>query len=54
MLLIVIFLICWFVVSVLSVLHRVNQESADRWYDYVLMGPVFVLLKTLNLMRRGK
>lgn len=52
--LIIIFLICWFIISVLSVLYRVNHERADRWYDYVLMGPVFVLLKTLNLMRRGK
>jgi hypothetical protein len=52
--LIVIFLICWFIVGVLSVLYRVNHDRRDRWYDYILMAPVMALLKMLNLMRRAK
>lgn len=52
--LIIIFLICWFIVSVLSARYRVNHERADRWYDYVLLAPVLALLKTLNLMRSSK
>ena len=51
---IIIFLLCWFIVSVLSVLYRVNHDRRDRWYDYILMAPVMALLKTLDLMRRGK